>query len=376
MMEPKEKETTQISLLDRFRKSWFPAAAVVGAFGAFVAAAFRVRPIPKPTVQPAQAAGARKPSQPAVKSAPPAGGLDREYVQSMVLGGAASAHPFGRSLSGIAIGAGDRIYALGDDEVTIFEPGGNPVRNWKVIEKAECLAVGTDGRVYVGASGRVEIYDAEGTRAGGFVAGENNRPAAITAIKVFGKEILVADAAARFIRRYDGNGRQLGTIGTKSKAGKFILPNKSLDFDMDSKGVVRATDTGRHQVTAWAMDGSPLGSFGKFGMNNPEDFVGCCNPVNLALTPDGKVVTGEKMVARVKVYEPGGKLLAVIGPEHFDPNCIHIHLAVDSKGRILAADPVRREIRIFSLAVKVGVNEPFGGPRPLIDWKFEELKRA
>ena len=54
------------------------------------------------------------------------------------------------------------------------------------------------------------------------------------------------------------------------------------------------------------------------------------------------------MVARVKIYEPDGKLLAVIGPENFDPNCVHIHLAVDSQGRILAADPVRREIKVFS----------------------------
>ena len=64
--------------------------------------------------------------------------------------------------------------------------------------------------------------------------------------------------------------------------------------------------------------------------------------MNLATTPDGKVVTAEKMVARVKVFEPDGRLLAVIGPEHFDPKCTQIHLAVDSKGRILAADPVRR----------------------------------
>jgi len=116
--------------------------------------------------------------------------------------------------------------------------------------------------------------------------------------------------------------------------------------------VVRATDTGRHQVSSWALDGTPLGKFGKFGMSDPADFVGCCNPMNVATTPDGKVVTAEKMVARVKVYEPDGRLLAVIGPEHFDAKCTQIHLAVDAKGRILAADPVRREITVFAPVVK------------------------
>jgi len=358
-MDPNKEETTEIGLLDRFRKSWFPPAAVVGAFAVFIAAAFRVRPMPKVTPKSAGQTVAPKPAEPPIKFVPTARGFDREYSQSAVLGGAASAHPFRRSLAGIAVDAGDKIYALGDDEVRIFSPDGNLVRNWKVSENASCLSVGSDERVYVGAASRVEICDAGGSRVGGFVAGEKDRPASITAVKIFRNEILIADAAARFVRRYDANGKQLGVIGTKNKTGNFILPNRSLDIVVDSNGVIRATDTGRHLVTAWALDGSPLGSFGKFGMSNPEDFVGCCNPVNLALTPDGKVVTAEKMVARVKVYEPDGKLLAVIGPEHFDPNCIHIHLAVDSKGRILAADPVRREIKIFAPVVKIGVNEPF-----------------
>jgi hypothetical protein len=129
-----------------------------------------------------------------------------------------------------------------------------------------------------------------------------------------------------------------------------MLPNRSLDFDVDSRGVVRAGDTGRHRVSAWTLDGEPLGSFGKFGHQDPADFVGCCNPVNLALTPDGKVVTAEKMIARVKVYEPDGRLLALVGPPNFDPMCTAIPLAVDSRGRILAADTVRREVKVFGLA--------------------------
>jgi hypothetical protein len=136
-----------------------------------------------------------------------------------------------------------------------------------------------------------------------------------------------------------------------------MLPNGRLDVNVDAAGVVRATDTGRHQVTAWTLDGAPLGKFGKFGMQDPADFVGCCNPINVATTPDGKIVTSEKMVARVKVFEPDGRLLAVIGTEHFDPMCTQIHLAVDSKGRILAADPVRRRIQVFSPAAPGGTRE-------------------
>jgi len=208
--------------------------------------------------------------------------------------------------------------------------------------------VGPDDRVYIGSAGRVDVYDPEGNHAAGFAAGNRDKPADVTAIAVVGVDILVADAQARLIRRYDLDGTPRGTIGDRSKTGSFILPNRSLDLAVDRRGIVYATDSGRHQVTAWAVDGSPRGRFGKFGMTAPEDFVGCCNPVNVAVTPDGNIVTGEKMVARVKMFDPEGTLLAVIGPEHFSPASTHIFLAVDSKGRILTADPVRREVKVFS----------------------------
>ncbi len=348
-MDANENESQPVGLLDRFRKSWFPPAAVVGALAAFAAATFRVRPEPKAKFGPTKPAGSPKPAEPLVVLAEPPGGLERKYTRTAVLAGPASAHPFRRFLNGIAVGAGDAVYALGDDEVRVFDPAGSLVKAWKVPREALCLAVDAKGQVYVGIPGRVEMYDAAGVAVGGFAAGDKGDPTGITAIKVFRNEILVADASARIIRRYDPRGNQLGLIGDKNKTGSFILPNGWLDFDVDSEGVVRATDTGRHLVTAWALDGTSLGSFGKFGMSDPTDFVGCCNPVNLAMAPDGMIVTGEKMVARVKVYEPGGRLLAVIGPENFDPNCIHIHLDVDSKGRILAADPVRRQIAVYSL---------------------------
>jgi hypothetical protein len=85
-------------------------------------------------------------------------------------------------------------------------------------------------------------------------------------------------------------------------------------------------------------------------------FVGRCNPEKLAVAPDGKNGTAEKVAARVKVYEPSGKLPALIGPENFDPRCTPICLAVDSKGRIVAADQARLEVRIFSVRNKFGDN--------------------
>jgi len=248
----------------------------------------------------------------------------------------------------VAAGEGDRIVALGDGEVRVFEADGVPAGVWAAPDGAVCLSIGPDGRAYVGSLGRVDVFDANGRRAGGFAAGEPGKPTAVTKIEAVGDEILVADAGARFIRRYGQDGRPLGEIGSQSKTRGFILPNRWLDFAVDASGVVRATDTGRHRVAAWSLDGAPLGFFGAFSQRDPVGFVGCCNPVNVAVTPDGKVVTAEKMVARVKVYEPDGALVALIGPEHFDQRATHLFLDVDSKGRILVGDPVRRQVQVFT----------------------------
>ena len=362
-MEPTNpNDTPQLSLRERFFKSWFPPAAVVGGVVTLVAAALRVRPEPRAQVQaPADPPPGPRPTgccRCSVRSRTPRcrSASNGSTCSPATIGGNALS-AFRESLLDVAVGSADQVVALGDGHVRVFTAGGEPVRQWRAGDGAECLTVGPDGRVYMGGAGRVDVFESGGRRVGGFVFGDSAKPPSVSAIAVHGPDILVADASARIIRRFDATGRQLGLIGDQGKTKTFMLPNGRLDVNVDEAGVVRATDSGRHQVTSWALDGTPIARFGKFGMQDPADFVGCCNPMNVATTPDGKVVTSEKMVARVKVFEPDGRLLAVIGTEHFDRMCTQIHLAVDSKGRILAADPVRRRIQVFSLAAPGGGRE-------------------
>jgi hypothetical protein len=328
------EDITRRRLLTR----WLPIASAAGAVG--VAAVAVLRPGGAP---PAGSPGAA----PSVPPPEPLPALPHQYTRAAVVAGPGTVGEFRRSLSGLATGPGNAVYALGDDEVRVFETSGRLVRSWKAPEKASCLGVASDGRVVVGSTGRIDLYSEVGVRTGGFTAGTRDKPAAVTAVRLVHDEVLVADVAARFIRRYDLSGAERGVIGAQAKTGGFMLPNKSLDFDVDATGVVYATDTGRHQITSWALDGTMVAAFGKFGMASPEDFVGCCNPVNVAVAPDGGIVTAEKVAARVKVFGKDRTLLAVIGPEHFDPMCWHIYVAVDSSGRIVTADPERRTIAVF-----------------------------
>jgi hypothetical protein len=338
--------------LERFWKSSFPPAAAFGAFASFVSTAFRHKPksnTEAPRESPLVQIGFSD-QKPSVTTKQ--GGYELEYTLESVLRFDGSTRLFQRTLAGIAVDSSDSIYVLGDGDVKVFEAGGNSLRTWKAPDGALCLTAGPDENIYFGLTGRVEICSAIGTHKGGFSIENNGKPANITSIKTFGKEMLVADASARCIKRYDSNGRQIGTIGIHGKNRGFMLPNRLLDMDVDGEGLVRAADPGRHRVSSWTLEGSPEGFFGKFGHLNPEDFVGCCNPVNLALAPDGKIVTAEKVAARIKVYSPEGQLLALIGSRHFDAKCTYFPLAVDSLGRIVVADPVRLEAKLFSARSK------------------------
>ncbi len=326
----------------RISRRFLPIASVAGAFGVVAAAVFRPGAAPS-AAQPAGSPGSA-PSLPPAAPPPP---LPQQFTRAAIVVGPGMPGEFRRSLSGLALGPLDAVHALGDDEVRVFAKDGRLARTWSAPERASCLGVAPDGRVAVGSPGRVDVYSDTGARLGGFTAGTRDKPADVTAVRFVRDSVLVADASARLIRRYDLRGTEQGVIGAQNKTGSFMLPNGSLDFDVDAAGVIYATDTGRHQVTSWTLDGALVASFGKFGMARPEDFVGCCNPVNLAVARDGSIVTAEKAIARVKVFSQERALLAVIGPEHFDPMCRHIHIAVDSTGRIVAADPERRTVAVF-----------------------------
>ena len=113
--------------LERFRKSSFPPAAVLGAFASFLTTAFRTQPESR-----AQASRKNSLVQIGFSDPPrplPMLRLEMEYKPAPFP--EKSAQPLRRSLSGLAVDSADRIYVLGDGEVAMFAPDGKRIGNWK-----------------------------------------------------------------------------------------------------------------------------------------------------------------------------------------------------------------------------------------------------
>jgi sugar lactone lactonase YvrE len=260
-------------------------------------------------------------------------------------GKGSDAGQFTETLRGIAIDGQDRIHVVGDSTVKVFDVDGKLLQNWKTGLPGFSVDVDDDGNVWVGQWQQVEIYDANGQSVDTWT--DPDRLGLVTAIDANKDGVLLADASARWIRRYDRDGKFLNNIGEQHRKGGFHIPNGIVDFDVDAQGIVHVANPGMHRVERYKADGEYLDYFGKFDGQDPAGFPGCCNPTNLTLDAAGRVMVTEKATPRVKVYSPAGELLTVVADEGFDPQAKNLDLAVDSKGNIYVVDTVRLDVQVF-----------------------------
>ena len=275
-----------------------------------------------------------------------------------------------QSLRAVAAGPDDRIYVAGDTRIQVFDRNADPHSGIELRSAPQCLTVSEDSRVYVGLRDQIEVYDSHGAQEQQWRA----PGALLTCIAVSKDDVFAADAARREVWRYSSQGRYIRRIGKKDSARNvpgFVVPSPYFDLAVAPDGLLRVANPGRHRVEAYTFDGDFELSWGQASMDL-EGFCGCCNPINFALLPDGKVVTSEKGLPRIKIHDVDGSFVGVVaGPELFRENeqgCCGsgevssppqdnstcqsggIDVAVDSRGRVLAMDPIAGLVRIFEPA--------------------------
>ncbi len=270
-----------------------------------------------------------------------------------------------KELRAIGVGPDDRIYVAGDQRIQIFEPSGTPVQEFAMEGEPRCLAAAgphheLPGRLYVGMKNRVEVFDASGKRVSSW---EDLGPKAIlSSIAVAEHDVFVADAGNRIVLRYDPGGKLLRKIGQRDPDKNirgFVIPSPYFDLALTADGLLRVVNPGSHRIEAFTFNGDLEAFWGKHGQA-VDRFSGCCNPTHIAVLPDGRFVTSEKGIPRVKIYSAEGEFLGVVvGPDALAPSETILEetrpdhrlpvfdIAADSRGRVLVLDPLIRKIRIF-----------------------------
>jgi hypothetical protein len=199
-----------------------------------------------------------------------------------------------------------------------------------------------DGKLHVATANAVSVYDIYGKLLHRFAAGESIRDIAVAAdgvyvlypagIAVYSPEgtllrqweacselsdyctfalasdwVFVTDRANRNICKYTTEGRFVRFIDSPNR---FIIP--SLTFGIECiDGVIYCSNSGRHQVETYTLEGEYTGSFGKAG-TAPGLFTGCCNPVYITHTANGEVITSEKGDPRISCYSRDGQFRSIL----------------------------------------------------------------
>jgi hypothetical protein len=263
---------------------------------------------------------------------------------------------------GIAVDSKGSVYVAGDKAIRIFSRSGDQLGEIKLDGTPRCLTVTQDGTIYAGLSDHVEVYDGQGQLQASWAS--LGKDAILTSIAVSGDSVFAADAGHRIVIRYDTKGGIINKIGRKDNARNipgFVVPSPYFDVAVTKDGLLRVVNPGRRRIEAYTFDGDI-----EFWWGEPsaavEGFCGCCNPVNIAVLPDGGFVTCEKGLVRIKIYNSEGAFAGVVaGPDQFgaggtstictNPEECQIagfDVAVDTDGRVYVLDTVDNIVKTFT----------------------------
>ncbi|MDH6358476.1 hypothetical protein [Parabacteroides sp. PF5-9] len=199
---------------------------------------------------------------------------------------------------------GEKLVVAASNNIYIYDRFGTLLNNFAVASRIRDIAV-FDDRIYLLFPSRIEAYDLEGAYLLDWEAcSEESDYCSFT---VTGDYVFATDAANKNICKYTTEGNFVKFI--QSPNG-FIIPSYSFGIT-HVDGTLYCSNSGRHLIESYTLDGEYLGAFGKPGGADGL-FCGCCNPVHLAYTSTGEIITSEKGKPRISCYSPDGQFRSVL----------------------------------------------------------------
>lgn len=256
---------------------------------------------------------------------------------------------------------GGMLLVAGDHSVKLLNTSGVLQSEIKLEQAPHCLHVPGPDELFVGFGNYFKVYDFSGKPKlrspwlgqGTFLSAIGVRDQMVYLADAGGREVLICD------RR---SGAITGRFGKKDEppgCPGFVVPSPYFDLAV-GRDRLHIANPGRLRVETYTFDGQFESSWGEPGMVI-DRFCGCCNPVYIARTPEGRFITSEKGLARVNIYCADGSFAgAVAGPEVLVDDkqlarraCTDCRLGAgfdvgcDEKGRIAVLDPFRKTVRMF-----------------------------
>jgi hypothetical protein len=199
---------------------------------------------------------------------------------------------------------GDRVIVATANSVRLYDYAGRLLNNFAVGSNLRDIVVDQDN-VYLLFPGRVEVYDNEGELLRDWEACSDRSD--YCSMAVAAGYVFVTDAGNKVVCKYSAEGDLVKFI--RSPEG-FIIPSYTFGITC-ADGVLYCSNSGRHRVEKYTLDGEYLGAFGRAG-GAAGMFCGCCNPVHLVSTSGGDIITSEKGNPRVSCYGTDGEFRSLL----------------------------------------------------------------
>ncbi len=251
---------------------------------------------------------------------------------------------------GLAV-QGDRLYVAGTNAVAVLDADNTEVNRFEFEGEPNCLTIAPDGTIFVAMSNEVQVIHADGSMGDRWTDFADR--SFLTSIAANDDDVFIADAGKHVVYRYNWDGERKTEIGRKDDSRDIPgieVPSPYLDLALNDEGHLWVVNPGKLGLERFRPNGDIV-----TGWYHPtlelHGFSGCCNPTQIAFDNDGKLITCEKGLVRVKVYEvtAGSFEELVVGHKLFPKEQSVRDIAVDAKNRILVLDPRTDSIRVFAM---------------------------
>jgi len=243
--------------------------------------------------------------------------------------------------------SGDKIFLAGDSKIQVIGLDGSLIQEITLSGQPQAVEVFGEN-IFVAISNAVNVYNGTGMLLKTWPTLTDS--AMVTAIAASETSVFVADAGNRKVHRYNHAGQLLASFDGKADEGVlhgFIIPSGFFDLDINPDGDLWVVNPGMHALENYTEEGNLREHWNNTNMMT-EGFSGCCNPAHYTFLPDGRFVTSEKGLVRVKTYKQSGEFEGVVAaPVKFAEEGKAPDVATDSVGNVYALDFDKKMIRVF-----------------------------
>ncbi len=234
----------------------------------------------------------------------------------------------------LTVMANRQIAVIGDRQLAMFSPNGQKIQALDLKAAPQAVCAGARGGLLVAMQDAILRLNDAGAQIGRWSVADG---VAVTSISAGSDSVYVGDGVHGKVHRFNASGQYQGSLDQTFAAAANFFP-----VEVDAEGRLHVAHSSRHRVETFSPAGISVASWGAKS-RDAAGFSGCCNPVDLAVLPDGKFVTAERGQPRIKLFSSKGDYIKTLAePEQFTADRLSSydnHQACSGGGLSVAAGP-------------------------------------